>query len=435
LLIDVIEAVHGEIVDFALREMDLGNDITTLVRASDLLGETATEVEVVGPVETEESSSIAAKQSDTLSAEVSFPTPKIKGTFGSDKESQESYSARRKVSGMLRYSLKLGPLSNALRQVVRSLPHAELWLLLDEWSSTPLDLQPFLADLLRRAAFPIPGLVVKIAAIERRSRFAVRGSQGNYIGIELGADAAQDVNLDDYLIFRNESNRAERFFAELLLKHGVAIAPSIFGSFAEADDGPDRLIWTLCDDGRAFSELVQAAEGIPRDGINIAGLAAQSAGSSSFRKLRHSGPISVADVRSAARAWYLRDKEGAIVGNHVATRVLINIAAFVATRRKRTFLIRRGHDSSHEVIQELYDARLIHLLSSGVGPHGSFDLFALDYGGYANIIYDDENAISWTEGWHVRWIDFDPSRSTDVRKAILEVSNLLAKRPPDLRTD
>lgn len=434
LLIDVIEAVHNELLEFASQQMSDGVDVTILVNALDSVAATATELEVVGPVETEEAQSFATKHSDKLGAKVSLAKLNVEGNLGLDREDQESYSAMRKASGKLRYSLKLGPLSNALRRVVRCLPYSELWLLLDEWSSIPLDLQPFLADLLRRAAFPIPGLVVKIAAIERRSTFAIRGIQGSYIGIELGADASQDVNLDDYLIFQSERDRARQFFADLFLKHAVAIAPDAFKSLAARDDGAVDLISALCENDHVFSELVQAAEGIPRDGINIAGLAAQSA-SSSERRLKFSqGPMSVADVRGAARAWYLRDKEGAIASNHVAGKVLLNIAAFVATRRKRTFLIRRGHDSSHEVMQELYDARLIHLLSSGVGPQGSFDLFALDYGGYANIIYDDESVSGWTEAWFARWTDFDLSRSPEVRKAVLEVSELLAKLPPDLRS-
>jgi hypothetical protein len=435
LLIDVVEALHSQVLDFALLQMESETDVSTLANALDFLGDTATEVEVLGPVEAEESSTVAAKKSNKSSIEVSLPGSMVKGSLGSAREVQGSYSEKLKYSGQLRYSLKLGPLSNALRRIVQSLPFGELWVLLDEWSSVSLDLQPFLADLLRRAAFPIPGLVVKIAAIERRSKFVVRGNRGTYIGIELGADAAQDVNLDDYLIFRNESDRAEQFFADLFLKHGLAIAPQVFEPLVAPDGGARQLILALCESRSVFSELVQAAEGVPRDGINIAGLAAQSAGASGHFQSRSSGPMTIQDVRSAARAWYLRDKEGAIAGKHMANRVLINITAFVATRRKRIFLIRRGHDSSHEVMQELYDARLIHLLSSGVGPQGSFDLFALDYGGYANIIYDEETAASWDEGWHVRWTDFDPSRSPEVHKAILEVSTLLAKLAPDLRGD
>jgi hypothetical protein len=46
-----------------------------------------------------------------------------------------------------------------------------VWILLDEWSVIPADLQPYLADLLRRSVFPVAAISVKIAAIEKRSSF------------------------------------------------------------------------------------------------------------------------------------------------------------------------------------------------------------------------------------------------------------------------
>jgi hypothetical protein len=56
----------------------------------------------------------------------------------------------------------------------------------------------------------------------------------------------------------------------------------------------------------AFAELTCAEDGVPRDAINVAALAAQRA---------NDNPIGVADVRHAARDWYLRDKHTAISAN------------------------------------------------------------------------------------------------------------------------
>jgi hypothetical protein len=83
----------------------------------------------------------------------------------------------------------------------------------DEWSSIPIELQPFLADMLRRNVFTAKGFVVKIGAIERRSNFSLHAHSGNYIGIELGADTAASVDMDHYLYFDNERADVEAFFA------------------------------------------------------------------------------------------------------------------------------------------------------------------------------------------------------------------------------
>lgn len=427
LLVDVIEAVHNELFDFTLTCLGRDEDVTGLVAALDHLAETATQLEVHGSIEREDSIGNEVKNSNRSS--IGFDTPKLGAHVSLEDGSEKklSRSSRQKVTGELRVTIKFGPLSNALKVVVKHLPGAQLWLLLDEWSDLPMELQPILADLLRRAVFPVKGLTVKIAAIERRSRFAVETSGGGYLGIELGADASQDVNLDDYLMFSAYDERAKQFFGDLFLRHVSAIYPVLADEFPMTAEGRKRFIWYLWEG--SFLELVQAAEGVPRDGINIAGLAAQSATPPTeyFR-----GGIGIRDVRQASRTWFLRDKEGAIRSRQKATRALANITAFVADRRKRTFLIERGHDSGHEVIQDLYDARLIHLLASGVGPRGNYDLFALDYGGYVNILANDENGKDWIDLWAVQWSDIDPARSPLVRKAVIRVNDLIRRVTPSV---
>ena len=74
-----------------------------------------------------------------------------------------------------------------MRLILESIKPRRVWILLDEWSAVPADLQPYLADFLRRALFPINGLTVKIAAIEQRSYFQKPGNAGDYVGIEVGA--------------------------------------------------------------------------------------------------------------------------------------------------------------------------------------------------------------------------------------------------------
>jgi hypothetical protein len=350
LLIDVIEALHNELLEFALSEMEAEIDSSNLINGLDLLGASVTEVEVIGPVELEEqmqdSDRSSAKADVRLSLE--HPLPQV-GLSGSS-ETVRSRSSRKKVSGDARFSVKFGPLSAAMRQVVDALPHRQLWLLLDEWSALPLDLQPVLADLLRRALLPVGGLVVKIAAIERRSSFCVKGEHGDYLGIELGADVSQDVNLDDYLIFSENDDRAFNFFGDLFLRHSAAVSADVAREFPITPEGRREYVWALWDSEASFRELIQAAEGIPRDGINIAGLAAQRA---TPPKDWMRGGISVDDVRDAARSWFLRDKEASIKADKTATWALAHIIRFTTQRRKRTFLIERGHDSNHQVIRVL----------------------------------------------------------------------------------
>jgi hypothetical protein len=60
---------------------------------------------------------------------------------------------------------------------------------------------------------------VKIAAIEQQSNFRVEREDGSIIGIELGADVAANVDLDEFMVFEQNEERARTFFRGLLFKH------------------------------------------------------------------------------------------------------------------------------------------------------------------------------------------------------------------------
>lgn len=352
LLVDVLEAIHEELLTVAV-DGEVG-DQTALLLALDKMVDAATEVEVIGDAD----------------ADAGEP-PDSPGTEN-----------RLRRGGTDRHRVLFGPLSRSLRAVVQALAPARLWVLLDEWSSVPLELQPLLADLLRRSVLPVPGTTVKIAAVERRSQFHLPLHR-DYLGIEVGSDAASAVSLDDFMIFDHTQASAQNFFAQLFFNHaGTHLASMIAYPPAEPESFIDGTFRT-----NAFAELVRAAEGIPRDAINIAALAAQRA---------HDDSISIADVRRAARDWYLRDKQSAINANEPAQRALrLLVDEVVGTRRSRTFVLDQLAAAQHPTIDELYDARLLHVLRRGIvdrqNPGRLYDGFAIDYGCYVALLLDGES--------------------------------------------
>ena len=369
LLVDTLEAIQNELLAVAI-DGEIG-DQNTLVLALGALAEAATAVEVVGEVEQE--TTLGGRAESRVGIELTVP-PNVKVSATSGRSAMAETRLRR--SGIERHHVVFGPLSRALRGIARALGGARLWLLLDEWSSVPLDLQPLLADLLRRSVLPIPGITVKIATIEHRSRFSQPAPNGDYVGIEVGADAASAVSLDDFMIFDNVHSRAQEFFGQLFHNHtSVHLSAMIY----QPPVDPDSFIEATFD-RNTFSELVRAAEGAPRDAINIAALAAQHA---------HDELIGLSDVRRAARDWYLRDKQTAIHANEPARQMLrLLIDEVVGRHRSRTFLLDQLI-VRHETIDELYDARLLHVLRRGIAdpknPGTLYDGFAIDYGCYVDL--------------------------------------------------
>lgn len=371
LLVDTLEAVHDRLFAFAVDGRFPNQD--ALLRGLDALVSAATEVEVVGETEQEQTFGDAVERE--WAAELSV-APKGGAKAGARHRAAATASSRRKRTGVEQHRVLFGPLSRAVQAVADGIRPARLWLLLDEWSSVPLDLQPFLADLLRRSVLPVRGATVKIAAIEHRARFFVP-LDDDYLGIEVGSDAASAVSLDDALVFDQSPEEAQAFFRALFASHVRPILAAMLRTAV-----PGKSVDAAFHAG-AFPELVRAAEGVPRDAINIAALAAQHA---------RGEKITTAHVRRAARDWYLRDKQSAISRDEDAERVLGALVDEVIGRRRcRTFLLPARDRTA--AIDTLCDARLLHILRRGVvdprRPGRLYDGYAIDYGCYVSLLAGD----------------------------------------------
>lgn len=275
------------------------------------------------------------------------------------------------------WSVSSGELGRELASLVNALPIARLWVLLDEWSSVPLDLQPILAQLLRVVLVPVPGVSLKIAATPQFTNLTTIDAKGNTLGIELGADA-MPVDLDSGLAFGGDAKGARGFFRELLFRHVRHRLQEM-----EVEDIPRDVVEfenAAFDQPAALSELSLAAEGVPRDALNVAARAAARAGDL---------PISVEDVRTAAREWYANDKapsvmlglDGDIMLRWIFDRV-------IGRRRASGFLVAR--DSSTPLIDALEAARILHLIRRGVTakdqPDMTYDAYRLDFGCYVDLL-------------------------------------------------
>src|SRR3954453_22149018 len=220
LLIDVVESIHQAILQTAIEDERYAGRLEEISTGLDLLGEAATSVRVIGPVEEETALGQNVESQRDSSAAFTFShRPAARISSSSLSKISQKHERRRKQSGVEQPHLLLGPLAAGVRRIANACRPHQLWLFLDEWSNVPLELQPILADLLRRTFLVTPNVIVKFGALERRSRFYAAGKHGDYVGIELGADSSASLDLDEFLLFDNDQPRANEFFADLLYKH------------------------------------------------------------------------------------------------------------------------------------------------------------------------------------------------------------------------
>jgi hypothetical protein len=383
LLVDLVERIHNTVYDNVLDDHWTGR-LNEISDALDALATAATKIRVVGETEIEQQQESRSDTERTRGTEVSLAR---NGRAAWKTEARRQNSKRkfdRKVNrGRETHHVLLGPLSAAIQALAQALHPDQLWVLIDEWSAVPLELQPLIADMLRRTFFATTGVIVKISAIHGRSRFSDPEAAGTAPGLELGADTAASLDLDDFLLFKNDTAATIDFYAAVLFRHLSAMwevdqrrSPATRAHF----DSPNLLIDQLFAGRGAFLNLVLGAEGVPRDALQIAGLAAGAA---------FDQPITSTHIAAATRDFFLRDKEGHVPKQ--AQRVFHNLIEQCARQRSRIIPLRRGSESNEDVIQRLYDARLIHRVRQGVSldpqrPAEVYDIYVVDYGCFLGLL-------------------------------------------------
>lgn len=423
LLVDTLVYIHENLLKFSI-ENDDRMDLSQVGPILDRLADAASNIRVVGI--TQETETKVARYTNrgksALSVELSPSSVGVGMVAGVEYEDSESNLGQTVQQGIATHRVIFGDVQRALLEFADLFQPNRIWIVLDEWSYVPLDLQPYLADFIRRCIFPVTGITMKIGAIEHRSQFRIPTDDGGYVGIELGADATADVNLDDFMVFDNDSARAKEFFGEFLFKH--------FRSAAETGDGdvpstPRELIRRGFTQSNAFDEFVRAVEGVPRDAINIIALAAQKA---------LDDLISVPDIRSAANTWYQRDKQSAVVSGADALNLLRWIIdRVIGERRARAFLLLS--DTRHPLIDSLFDSRVLHNLKRNIAAHDQpgvrYDVYKLDYGCYIDLfatakaplgLFRLDTLLDDT----AQYVEVPPDDYRSIRRAILDLNQFEA---------
>lgn len=333
------------------------------------------------------------------------------GANGKDKNSLDNRSFDR-IKGSVRLNINFGEVNSAVRKMGRGVKD-RIWILIDEWSEIPLDLQPLLAHFIKSSILPVDNFTIVIGAIEQRARFRVTVNEIQF-GMELGSDIFADINLDDYLVFENNPDVASGFFSELLFKHYCAVDAEKDVEFSSREDFVNNAFTQK----NAFQELVRASEGVPRDAINIIQIAASKSGADR---------ISVPIVRQAARDWYERDKSNYLDTNPRARELLHwIIKKVIRERNARAFMI--PIDQHDETIERLFDERILHIAKKSYSSRDEagkrYRVLKLDYGCYVDLMNTADAPKEFLPG--LEYIDGDIVVPEDdyraIRRAILDIS-------------
>jgi hypothetical protein len=424
MLVDLLGQLSEALLNAVLEDEGLIADGRFIEKVDELLA-ALTNVRVTGDVElaVESERKMAEKSAGSLSVSIGG---KPSATLGATAESAAEGRAllRETRRGSERIALNFSDVTRALRELAATLSSRRIWLLLDEWSSVPRDLQPYLAEFLVRCVLPLQRFTVKIAAIEQQASFRMTVDD-RVIGIELGADMSASITLDDFMVFEGNEEQARSFFLGLFFKHLTASGYET--TAVEGLNEPADVVRLGFTDMRAFDELVRATEGVPRDALYIAARAAMRAGDNS---------ISVPLIRDAARAWFQSDKVRALESRDEARR-LLNwiIERVIREKRARAFLVSEKH-SSDPLLLALFDARVLHVVRRGYSaqdrPGERYEVWVIDYGAYVDLIqtkYAPQGDLPIGEGDVDVYAGVDVPRQDlrAIRRAILDLDEFYAE--------
>jgi len=420
---DILAEVHDSILEYVVenpneRANKVLSSLSDLEKAtSDPLTDRRTStIETTSEVTRESASS----------AKLSVEPKKIGGEIGGS--SKEGQTLNTKTSDTFVYSEKVvfPNINRILLDVCRD-GDVFPYILLDEWSSLPLDIQPYLAEFLKRGFLPVNLLAVKIASLEVRSNFSLATPNG-ILGIEPGADVATGLDLDDHYVYDRNKERVARAFADILYKHIQSELPDKYLLQKYGINSAERFVTTFFTNSTtAFNELARAAEGVVRDLLNIF----THAFFTSQRKDQEK--IDKRTIIEAAQQWFEQDKARELppAVNDALQRI---VGEVIGKKNSRSFLVPRELERD-ELVQSLFDARVIHLIKRGYAdkdnPGVRYNIYTLDYGTYVDYLgtskapsgFEDEETSMVDPDFIVPFDDKRKIRRIILSKNVLHPSN------------
>ena len=337
-----------------------------LMRGS-LVRATAKELRALLDVALESAVSEGHETRASAEASASLAAPNIgSGRLGSAKGERQTRTAQfreRKIDTLERH---LRDYKNAIEQVSREWRHRRGCVLVDDFYLVPREWQADVIDYLHRLLRDTD-VYLKVATIRHRTTLLRNHPQT--VGVELAQDV-EEINLDRTL---EDLEETQTFLSQMLRsigkKAGVENVIDLFN--------PD-----------ALQALTLASGGVPRDFLTIfvhAVEAALSEGKPRWVTPRHiykgAGRLSY-----QTKLRHLREDANGDAGG--LERVLVDLMEFcLKDKRKTGFLVSQdeaqNHSREHELIQQLMDFKLIHVIepdtSAASGRPGRYEAYTLDF--------------------------------------------------------
>lgn len=288
------------------------------------------------------------------------------------KRQQETVELIYNGLAVIDYEAAKGELENIIEQCGAK----GIILLVDEWSSVSMSLQPLLAEMIRKTIASSSKVFLKMGSLKYFTRTSAIIDGPQRIGFQSGIDITPVADLDQLLNFDIDRQRVKDFLTIVIYKHACQELPALKEYTVKQFE--DYLCGELFQNQNAYFEVIRSSEGNPRDFLTI--LAGCCTGGRRHQK------ISQEDAIGAAVIHFTDAKAPEIKGNAEANELSNRIFQRVVKNKQKLFLCSVDKAESDHRIQELWHYRFFHIVNpiftviddDGI-PH-DYIVYSMDYG-------------------------------------------------------
>ncbi len=225
---------------------------------------------------------------------------------------------------------------------------------------------------------------MKIASIWHYTSLYEAGPMQTAQGIQIGQDIFQAADLDT-LFLTNEAD-VMNFCKNILFKRLVSMCPALEG-LEQNGVVNDTFITELFDNDRNFKAFICASHGIPREMMELFRNCAAKIG----KDFEHDC-ISKEIVLEVSRLIYRTKKAQRIKDKPLgagAEALLARITDYMASQKRRLFLVRTADATASEALRKLVDEELVHPLPNEVihfDLNDHYNAYIIDYGNFADWV-------------------------------------------------
>jgi hypothetical protein len=252
-------------------------------------------------------------------------------------------------------------------------------LLVDEWSSVSLSIQPILAEMIRKTLAVSNKIFLKIVSLKFFTRTSALVVPPQRIGFQTGSDISLLVDLDGLLNFDLNPQRVTDILTLIAYKH-ICLEYTELERFPISEFA-DYISTEIFDDISTYREVVRASEGNPRDFLSILSVCCTLA-----QKLGEGVKITSRNAVEAAIKHFEENKSPEIKDLPEVNDLFNRIFARVLKNHDKLFLISVKKAETDPRVLELWHNRFIHLVNpnylevdESYTPH-EYAIFSFDYG-------------------------------------------------------